>query len=119
MYELSVEGCFSAAHALRGYSGPCENMHGHNWKVAIVIKGDKLDKLGLLVDFKEIKAKLKNVLGKFDHQNLNELPEFKNDNPSCENMARIIFDTLKKELLQLDKVTVWESDKTSASYFIC
>lgn len=117
MYELTVEETFSAAHALRGYKGPCENMHGHNWKVEIAIKGDKLNKIGLLMDFKEIKTKLRDVLGKFDHQNLNELPEFKADNPSCENMARIIFENLKKTLPQLDRVTVWESEKTSASYF--
>ena len=128
MFELMVEDTFSAAHALRGYDGPCENLHGHTWKVQVFLKGDKLNKIGILVDFKDVKENLGKVIGKYDHQNLNDLAEFKStpacrqaryggQNPSCEILAKLIFDKLKKELKELSKVTVWESEKTSASYF--
>lgn len=112
-----IEDSFSAAHALRGYSGPCENLHGHTWKVQVFLQGNKLNKIGILVDFKEVKAQLKKILDKFDHHNLNDLPEFKEQNPSCEIIAKLICETLKKDLKELSKVTVFESEKTSASYF--
>jgi 6-pyruvoyltetrahydropterin/6-carboxytetrahydropterin synthase len=117
MYELMVEDSFDAAHALRGYEGPCENLHGHTWKVQVFIKGDKLNKVGLLVDFKEIKNKLKEVLAEFDHKYLNDLEPFKTENPSSENMARIIFQKLKKKIKSISKIIVWESTTSSAAYW--
>ncbi|MBI5400045.1 6-carboxytetrahydropterin synthase QueD [Candidatus Saganbacteria bacterium] len=116
MYELNVEETFAAAHALRGYEGPCENVHGHTFKVQIQIKGEKLNKLGLLEDFKTIKSHLHQVIKKFDHADLNNLPEFKEQNPSSENIARVIFEQLKPTLPSLAHVTIWESATTSASY---
>jgi 6-pyruvoyltetrahydropterin/6-carboxytetrahydropterin synthase len=118
MFELMIEESFCAAHALRGYNGPCENLHGHTWKVQVFLTGNKLNKIGILIDFRGIKAALKKVLDRFDHQNLNDLPEFKKQNPSCEILAKLVFEKLKKELKGLSKVTVFESEKTSASYFI-
>jgi len=122
MFELMVEDTFSAAHALRGYDGPCENLHGHTWKVQDFLKGDKLNKIGILVDFKDVKENLGKVIGKYDHQNLNDLAEFKSasggQNPSCEILAKLIYEKLKKEISQLEKITVWESEKTSASYYL-
>ena len=114
MYELMVEESFDAAHALRGYQGPCENLHGHTWKVQVFLRGEKLNKIGIMTDFKEIKQALKAVLDRFDHSNLNDLPEFKKQNPSSENLAKLIFKTVK--LAGLAKVTVWESATTCASY---
>jgi 6-pyruvoyltetrahydropterin/6-carboxytetrahydropterin synthase len=118
MYELMTEGAFCAAHALKGYNGPCENLHGHSWKVQVFMAGKKLNKLGILSDFREIKAVLKKILGRFDHQNLNDLPEFKKQNPSCEILAKLIFEKLKKAFKETSKVTVWESENTSAGYFL-
>lgn len=118
MYTLTVEASFSSAHALRGYQGPCENLHGHTWKVKVALVGGTLNQLGLLIDFKTVKAELHAVIDKFDHHNLNDLPEFKIINPSCENLARIIFEQLKPALPLLDKVAVWESLTTSAVYKI-
>ena len=66
--------------------------------------------------FREIKEKLNNVLSRFDHANLNDLEEFKKDNPSSENLAKNIHDKLIKEMPGLKKVTVWESATTCASY---
>lgn len=117
MYELKVKDSFSAAHALKGYEGPCENLHGHTFKVEITLQGEKLDNLGMLIDFKEIKNILKKTLDKFDHKNLCDLEYFKEKNPSAENLAKTIYALIKPQIKLLIKVKVWESDSASASYF--
>ncbi|MBI5078432.1 6-carboxytetrahydropterin synthase QueD [Candidatus Saganbacteria bacterium] len=117
MFELMVEDTFDAAHALRGYSGPCENLHGHTWKVQVFLKGKKLNALGLLEDFKLVKKELEAAISEFDHKLLNDLASFAARNPSCENLAEITFKKLKKRLKMLSKVTVWESSTTYASYY--
>ena len=55
MFEVSVEYTFAAGHALRGYKGKCENVHGHNYKVQLVVGGEQLDSTGLLMDFVEVR----------------------------------------------------------------
>ena len=121
MFEITVEDYFSAAHRLRGYRGKCEELHGHNWKVQINIKGEKVDKLGMLFDFKEVKVRLQDVLQKLDHHYLNEVPPFDRLNPTSENLARFIFEELRENLVspqfKLAKVTVWETETASASYY--
>ena len=117
MYELMIEDTFAAAHALKGYEGPCENMHGHTWKVQVFLKGEKLNKIGILQDFKNLKKTLKTILSRFDHANLNDLVSFKKENPTSENLARIIFDEMRKIVKGTSKVTVWESATSNASYY--
>ena len=110
-----VEGTFDAAHQLIGYDGPCEKLHGHTWKVQIFIAGSKLNKIGVVRDFKEIKLMLQFAIAKLDHTNLNVLPYFKKVNPTSENVAKYIFDQVSKKV-DVKKVTVFESSTTSASY---
>lgn len=116
MYELMVEETFDAAHALRGYEGACENLHGHTWKVQLFLKGNRLNKIGLLEDFKSIKQRLAAALKQFDHKFINNVPPFDKKNPTSENLAETLFRSLKKEYQGLSKVTVWESATTNASY---
>ena len=117
MYELMVEDTFDAAHQLRGYEGPCEKLHGHSFKVQLFIYGETLDKHGMLMDFKKIKSLLSKILKGFDHANLNELPEFQKENPTSENIAKIIFEKINDKIkLHIDRVSVWESPTTFASY---
>jgi len=122
MYELSIEDHFSAAHNLHNYKGKCENLHGHNYRVQVYIRGEKLDKSGLLADFVDLKKALKKVLDKLDHQYLNELSPFDKLNPTAENISKYIYDKLnllfahRSSLFAVSKVTVWESDTSSASY---
>lgn len=122
MYTLKVEGAFEAAHHINGYPGKCAQLHGHNWVVEAVVKGRELDELGMLVDFKDIKQTLKDILERFDHRYLNELAPFKDGvNPTAENLARIIFEELAgNEIFKRDSVlaaiTVFESPKSSVTY---
>lgn len=120
MFEVSVEHSFAAGHALRGYKGKCENIHGHNYRVRVVISGDQLNSIGLLMDFADVRRKLKTLADSFDHQFLNETEPFKQINPSAENLAYFFAQELQREVehggLRVSAVTVWETDSTSATY---
>ena len=121
MYELMVESHFSAAHQLRGYKGSCEKLHGHNWRVQVTIVAERLNEIGLAVDFHELKRVVGEVLAPLDHSVLNETFPFTEINPSSENIAKWVYDSLKKRIndrrLRVSAVTVWESDTTSATYY--
>jgi len=120
MYETAIETHFSSAHRLRQYNGECERLHGHNWNVQVSITSEKLNDLGMVVDFKELKDKTNALMGKFDHQYLNEIPPFTELNPTTENIAKFVFDELSRiintDLIKVSKVTVWESPTCYASY---
>jgi 6-pyruvoyltetrahydropterin/6-carboxytetrahydropterin synthase len=116
MYSLKVQGSFSSAHNLRGYKGKCEDLHGHNWVVEMVVKSTKLDKIGMVLDFKYLKKELSAVLEKMDHKYLNQLSSFKKVNPTSENIAKYIYAQLKPLIPPLNSVTVWENSTSSATY---
>ena len=121
MYELKIVSQFAAAHQLREFEGGCENLHGHNWKVEVYISGKNLEKNGLLIDFRLIKEATKKALEKLDHKFLNELEPFIDVNPSSENIARNLFESISRklnnEVVRVTRVTAWESDSACASYF--
>jgi len=122
MFKLKVQDYFSAAHYLKNYEGPCENLHGHNWKVELLVEGSQLNNLDILIDFKILKNILKETLNELDHKLLNEIPYFKNINPSSERLAEYIFKKIKDKLSQysnikVKEVTVYETDKVSATYY--
>ncbi|MBI5416741.1 6-carboxytetrahydropterin synthase QueD [Candidatus Poribacteria bacterium] len=121
MYSLKVETNFASAHNLRNYKGKCENLHGHNWKVTAEFSSATLNDIGIVIDFKELKQLLNNIIDELDHHYLNELPAFKEQNPSSENIAKYIYTNIKNTLnnnnVKIDRVTVWESDNCSAAYW--
>jgi 6-pyruvoyltetrahydropterin/6-carboxytetrahydropterin synthase len=124
MFEVTVEESFAAGHALRGYRGKCENPHGHNYKVRVTLAGDKLDEIGLLYDFKDLKAVMGEIIERLDHQFLNDLEPFRKMNPSAENLAKYFYDEANVQMhgatngrVRVTDVTVWETDTTTARYF--
>jgi 6-pyruvoyltetrahydropterin/6-carboxytetrahydropterin synthase len=120
VYRISVEEHFDAAHALRGYKGKCEALHGHRFKVVARIEASGLDDIGLAYDFTGLKAHLNEVIARFDHVNLNDIPPFDKLNPSSENIASTVYKELKSRLagdkISLTAVEVWESPQTGVSY---
>jgi 6-pyruvoyltetrahydropterin/6-carboxytetrahydropterin synthase len=120
MYEISVEMDFDAAHALRGYQGKCERLHGHRFKVVASVNGKKLNEIGLAYDFTLLKQHLGDILVKYDHTNLNEEAPFNRINPSSENIAATIYRKLNKKLadapVSLTCIEVWESPQSRATY---
>ena len=123
MYQVSVEESFSAGHALRGYKGKCENLHGHNYKVRVTLEGPTLDSVGLLYDFVYLKQIMHGVIQALDHKFLNDLEPFRVENPSAENIAKYFYDEASKQMRQapngarIASITVWETDVTAATYW--
>lgn len=117
MYELKVQMYFSAAHHLLNYEGDCENQHGHNWLVEAFVRGEKLDKSNILIDYKVLKTELKEVLNYLDHEDINELPEFQGVSPSSETISKFIYDKMKEKISIMSKINVWETPTSCASYF--
>ena len=120
MFELVVEKTIAAAHFLRNYQGPCERLHGHNYRIQVYVTGKRLNDAGLLEDFGDIKNALNAILDRLDHYNLNDLPEFAELSPSAENIARVIGDALARhpfERGRVDRVQVWETPLQAATYF--
>jgi len=121
MYEITVTSHFSGAHRLRYLHGKCEELHGHNWKVEVSVVANRLGKEGVTIDFGILKQKVEKVLKFLDHHYLNDLPYFSGSEPSSENIAKYIFGKMKGELnrypVRLKKVTAWESETASATYY--
>ena len=118
-YALYIRAEFAAAHHLREYDGNCERLHGHNWKVDVVLRGHTLDRLGMLMDFRDAKRLIHDALGRFDHTCLNGVEPFDRMNPTTENIARNLYETLASRLpegVSVATVTAWESDGCGASY---
>jgi 6-pyruvoyltetrahydropterin/6-carboxytetrahydropterin synthase len=116
MFTLKVEASFSSAHNLRGYKGKCEALHGHNWKVEVLVRAQELDKTGMVMDFTEIKKHLRAVLEKLDHTYLNKIAYFKKINPTSENISKYIYQRLAARIQGLAAVTVWEISTSCATY---
>ena len=117
MYRLRIESHFDAAHKLVGYKGKCSRVHGHRWKVEVFVLGEKLNSIGILVDFEVLKQKLEKIVEKFDHSFLNDFKEI--GNPTSENISKYIFKNLKglPNSVKLEKVRVWESPEAWCEYF--
>ena len=120
MYKLKVTSNFSAAHRLDGYQGDCANLHGHNWRVQVGIICLEQDDIGLTIDFKEVKKRLNQVVSELDHKLLNDLPWFRDKNPTSEELARHLYFRLKESFnnlsCQIAEVEIWESENSSLVY---
>ena len=119
MFEISVEKTIACAHRLVDYDGPCEELHGHNYRVVVAYTGADLDRSGMLVDFGDIKAAMNAVLDTLDHKYLNELPAFRDLSPSAENIAAYIYRELKLPAFErgrVSSVSVWETPTQVATY---
>jgi 6-pyruvoyltetrahydropterin/6-carboxytetrahydropterin synthase len=120
MYQVSVEQHFDAAHFLRGYRGKCEALHGHRFRVVIKAGASRLDGIGIAYDFTELKRHLGDIISRFDHTCLNEVPPFDKMNPSSENIAATIYNELQPKLagapVVISSVEVWESPQTGVAY---
>ncbi|MFB3922448.1 MAG: 6-carboxytetrahydropterin synthase QueD [Terriglobia bacterium] len=120
MFEISVDYSFAAGHALRGYKGKCENVHGHNYKVRVTVGGEQLNSIGLVMDFVDLRAAIKALAERLDHRFMNDIPPFDQLNPSAENLAKYFYDglepTTRDNGVHVRSVTIWETDTTSATY---
>ena len=121
MYLVSVEQDFDAAHFLRGYHGKCEALHGHRFRVVAKVKAPAIDSTGIAYDFTLLRRHLSDILSRFDHSCLNDIPPFDKINPSSENIAATIYEELQPRLTgtqaTLASVEVWESPHSGVAYW--
>ena len=121
VHEVYVKTHFSAAHCLNGYEGDCARMHGHNWIIEVYVRCERLNEIGIGIDFRDIKNAVKDVLQGLDHFNLNELPAFQSVNPTSENIARYLYKELARKLngdaIRISKVKVSETPGAGAFYW--
>ena len=122
MYELKVTSGFAAAHRLTMVGAKCENLHGHNWKVEVILQGDRLDEGGVLLDFGVVKTRLREVMATLDHKFLNDLPMFAGAQPSSERIATYVAEELRRAIntacIRVSRVNAWESEDACATYII-
>jgi len=122
MYELKVVTRFAAAHRLTMVGTKCENLHGHNWKIEVILTGEDLDEAGVVMDFGDIKTHLRDIIGRLDHQYLNELPMFQGRQPSSERIAAHIAAELQQAIrhpaVRVSRVSAWESEDACATFIV-
>jgi 6-pyruvoyltetrahydropterin/6-carboxytetrahydropterin synthase len=120
MYEITIIKSFSAAHMLADIGGKCEELHGHNFKTEVTVAASKLSSTGILIDFRDVKKWLTEILEKIDHKHLNELLSFAGINPSSENIAHYICREMelktKQSAVKIVRVKIWESENAAVTY---
>lgn len=106
--RVGVRIKFDSAHYLERYRGKCKNLHGHSWVVEVEVEVEKLNQLGIGIDFRVLKKKIREVVDKLDHRLLNEIIK----QPTAENLGLYIKKRLEEKRLRVASVRVWESSDT-------
>lgn len=119
-YTLQSHVTFAAAHQLRGYPGNCAQLHGHNYRVEVLVRASQLDEVGFVVDSRAIRGAAEEVAKRLDHKFINEIKPFDDVNPTAENIARYFFDEVGAILncprAKVSAVTVWETERCRVTY---
>lgn len=120
VYEIYVKDYFSADHALKGDDGKTALPHGHKWAVEARIQCATLNKLGVGLEFGDVKNVVEDILGRLDYTCLNDVAELSSINPTAENLAKFIYTELGRRLntktVRVNKVKVFENPDCGVSY---
>lgn len=121
VYVISTQAHYDAAHSLRNHPGKCARLHGHRYVVEVALQARELDGAGMAMDFSDLKAILRELAERLDHQNLNEIPPFDRVESSAENQARWFFEEIRARLPEEHRegllyARVWESPTQWAQY---
>jgi 6-pyruvoyltetrahydropterin/6-carboxytetrahydropterin synthase len=116
-FEITTTRHFSAAHQLRLYDGSLEEVHGHNWTVRVTVMAEKLDSIGVVMDFHLLERLVDEIIAPLHNRHLNEARLLAGMNPSAENVALAVGKAMKLPAeVKLKKVEVWETAENSAVY---
>jgi 6-pyruvoyltetrahydropterin/6-carboxytetrahydropterin synthase len=131
MFRVTREIYFCYGHRLLNYQGKCRYLHGHNGRVVITLQGSALDARGMLVDFGDIKETIQRWIDEnLDHNMLlcrddpllpvlrdrGERVYAMDQNPTAENIARLIYDQTRKAGLPVIEVVLWETENCCAAF---
>src|SRR3954454_24196415 len=126
MHTIFKDFTFAAAHAIRGHTRGCQNLHGHNYRVRVHLAAERLDALGMVLDYADLKAIVQEILGPFDHHVINEIPPFDERNTTAELLSAYFFAEVRARLgrfaegpegdprVRVTRVEVWENDSSCA-----
>ena len=120
MFTITKQFRFEAAHRLPHHDGKCQRLHGHSWRMNIVLQGDRLvtagPKQGMLKDYGDVSAAVKPLVEQcLDHHYLNEtIPSI--ENPTSENIAKWVFEQLQPIIPELVAVTIYETCTSECTY---
>lgn len=121
MFTIFKDFSFSAAHAIRGHTRGCQNLHGHNYRVRVHLRAERLDGLGMVLDFADLKAMMGEIVGPFDHRVINEIPPFDERNTTAELLSQYVYEEVERRLADQDRVRVarvevWETETSCAVF---
>ena len=121
MHTIFKDFTFAAAHAIRGHTRGCQNLHGHNYRVRVHLQAERLDALGMVLDFADLKAMMEEIVGPFDHRVINDIPPFDQRNTTAELISQYVFEEIERRLagqerVRVVRVEVWETDTSCAAY---
>jgi 6-pyruvoyltetrahydropterin/6-carboxytetrahydropterin synthase len=121
MHTVFKDFTFAAAHFIRGHTRGCQNLHGHNYRVRLFVAAERLDELGMVIDFADLKAIAQEVLGPFDHRVINDIPPFDERNTTAELLSEYFFEEVAQRLpdrerIRLERVEVWENETACAVF---
>jgi 6-pyruvoyltetrahydropterin/6-carboxytetrahydropterin synthase len=125
MHTIFKDFTFSAAHAIRGHTRGCQNLHGHNYRVRVHLRAGRLDHLGMVLDFADLKEIMQEILGPFDHRVINDIPPFDEKNTTAELFSEYVFQEVARRLagreedrdrVRVVRVEVWENDTACAVF---
>ncbi len=120
-YEISTEVSFSSAHYIDGYPGDCARLHGHNWVVRAAVRSEARGEGGLACDFRTVRDMLGEIIEPLDHAVLNDIPYFRENNPTAEVIAEYVYRELAARMdaggASVSRVEVWENPRNCAVFF--
>ncbi len=121
MHTIFKDFTFSAAHAIRGHTRGCQNLHGHNYRVRVHLQAGRLDELGMVLDFADLKEMMQEILGPFDHRVINDIPPFDQRNTTAELLSEYVFGEVARRLesqerVRVARVEIWENETACAIY---
>jgi 6-pyruvoyltetrahydropterin/6-carboxytetrahydropterin synthase len=119
LYTVSAQTHFWASHQLTLSDGSKEAMHYHNWTVTADVSSSELDSMGLVMDFRQLKKMVDNIVADFDNIQLDKLGFFRQNNSSAEAVAKYVYEKLEPKLprdLNLNHITVVEQPGCGAKF---
>lgn len=121
MHTICKDFTFAAAHAIRGHTRGCQNLHGHNYRVRVHLRAEELDELGMVLDFADLKAMMEEIVGPFDHAVINDIAPFDRRNTTAELLSQFVHEEVERRLaaqerVRVVRVEVWENDTSCAIY---
>jgi len=110
--DLVVDFRFSAAHRLPRYVGRCYRMHGHSYRLEVVVSGTPAADTGMVVDFHDVEAAAGGVVAEADGGCFNDVL----DNPTAEAIVVWFWRRLQPDLPSLTELRLWETDDCRVVY---